>query len=502
MSRASRFAFPLLVVAPLIAAGPAHADATTEAAQALQQQIRAWIADLAGPSVDFGSHAVRVSPAGEAFRFELPVAGPAGAKGWQITGEPVTAMVKPLDGGRWTIESLKLPSPLKVDRAASPDGKPVSWTMEIAGQEVRGLFDPSLATASNFDATLRAYGSFTKTDKATQTTLLDRYSWHGGWMPAGDGRVTVSGSGQGENLNLTAEVPAGPGQVTVTAAAMHSNWRAEGVAFDQLGAVVRSISGLLPAAILAAGSGSPPDSVAPGDRALLRSLVHAVRDLAGGMQTETTVDKLALNAAGVSGTLGSFGIAVRAAATDGMLDASLRLSMDNLDSPLIKGPLRDYLPRRLSLTPSIAGVPASDLMDLLLRAIDSDNPESLLGDLMALIGKGPLKAGLDDVVLDLGAAALKGTGTVTILAADEFEGSAEIVATGLDRLIRSAGTVPELRSAAPVLIFLKGIGEQKGDTVVWKVTYADGQTRVNGTDLGALMAPDEPKTKRPNNRKP
>jgi len=34
---------------------------------------------------------------------------------------------------------------------------------------------------------------------------------------------------------------------------------------------------------------------------------------------------------------------------------------------------------------------------------------------------------------------------------------------------------------------LKGIGEQKGDTTTWNVTYADGHTEVNGTDLSALM---------------
>ena len=47
MSLASRLAVPLFVLAPLIAATPARAEATADGAASLQAQIRAWMSDLA-----------------------------------------------------------------------------------------------------------------------------------------------------------------------------------------------------------------------------------------------------------------------------------------------------------------------------------------------------------------------------------------------------------------------------------------------------------------------
>jgi hypothetical protein len=182
-----------------------------------------------------------------------------------------------------------------------------------------------------------------------------------------------------------------------------------------------------------------------------------------------------------------------------MLNASLHLAVEGIDSPLIPpGPLRDYLPRRIALTPRLSGVPADDLVALLLRGIDGDDHDSLQAEAIGLLAKGPLKAGLDDVVLDIGAAVLKANGTVTIAAPDDIKGSARIDATGLDTLIHNANTVPELRGATPFLIMMKGIGEQKGSTTTWNITYADGHTEVNGTDLSALVpsaptAPDRPR---------
>jgi hypothetical protein len=503
MSLASRLAVPLFVLAPLIAAAPARADAASDAADALQQQIRAWMADLVGPSIDFGSHTVSVRPEGDGFRFDLPVAGPVGSTGWRIIADPVTAMVKPLDGGRWSIESLRMPSPMRIEQAPRPGGKLQSWTAQWAEQETHGVFDPTLATGSSYDAVLDGYSSFGRTEKGTHSTTLYRYTGHAAWQPVGDGRVTASGTGQGENLNITADIPSRPGKVTVSVATVRTNWQVERVAFDQLGTAVRNVTGLLPTAMLAAGKAGVPGSITPADRARLRDLVLALRDLLGGVQQEVTLEKLRLEAGGMSGTLDKLTIGGRAEAPDGMLDASLQLSMDGVNSSLVPdGPLRDYLPRHISLTPSISGVPAADAMALLQRAIDSDDPQSLLGEATGLLGKGPLKAGLDDVVLDLGDAVLKGSGTLTVIAADDIEGSAQVVATGLDTLIRRANTVPELHRAAPFLIFLKGIGEQKGDAITWNITYADGHTTVNGTDLTTLMPSSDSAPKRQRNRRP
>jgi len=498
MSFASRFAVPLLVLAPFIAATPARADTTADGAAALQAQIRAWVAGLTGPAVDLGSHAVRVTPAGDAYRFELPLTGPVGNTGWVITGEPITAIAKPLDKGAWTITSIQLPTPLRVDRTEAPDGKPYSWMLALAGQQVHGQFDPTLATGSRFEGTLRGYSSLSQTAAGTHSSHYDRYVWNGSWVPAGDGRVTVSNQVQGHNLTVFIDAAARNRSITATVGTIRSSGRIERLSFERLGAIVRTVSGLVPTATQAASTAAVPNSIAPDDRTRLHDLVAALRDLLGGVQAQTKLERIRVDVGGQRGTLASLTIGSHAAAPGGMLNASFNLAVEGFDSPLVpQGPLHDYLPRRIALTPRVSGVPADDLMSLLDRAIDGADKDSLQAEALGLLAKGPLKIGLEDVAIDLGAATLKANGSVTIAAVDDIKGSARIDAVGLDTLIHSANTVPQLASAAPFLIMLKGIGEQKGDTTTWNVTYADGHTEVNGTDLSALMpsspaTPDQP----------
>jgi len=497
MSHASRLAVSLLALAPFIAATPARADpvtmpaganVTADAAGALQTQIRAWVAGLTGPAVDFGSHALRVTPEGDAYRFEVPVMGPVAGTGWAITGAPITAIAKPTDGGGWTIQSLHLPTPIRADQPAAPDGSPRNWMLTLAGQESHGRFDPTLRGISSFDTVLHGYVSVTQTATGTQTMHYDSYTAHVGWTPAGDGRVTMTNTGQGQNLTVFVDRPAGAQPVTVSAGSIRSTGRVERIAFDRIGAIVRDIGGLVPSAVQAAAAAAAPNSISAADRPRLHDLVVSLRDLLGGVQAETTMEHLRFDLGGQSGSLASLTVGGRAAAAGGMLDASLHLAMAGIDSPLIpQGPLRDYVPRRIALTPHLSGIPATDLIALLLHAIDTGDQDSLQAGAIALLAKGPLKAGLDDVLLDLGGTVLKANGVVTVAALDDIKGSARIDATGLDTLIHSANTVPELASARPFLIVLKGIGEQKGDITTWNITYADGQTLVNGTDLSTLM---------------
>jgi hypothetical protein len=446
------------------------------------------VTDLTGPAVDLGSHAVRVTPAGDAYRFELPVMGPVGNTGWVITGAPITAIAKPQDKGAWTITSIQLPTPLRADRAATAEGKPYSWMLALAGQQVHGRFDPTLATGSRLDGALRGYSSLSQTPAGTHASHYDHYVWNSTWAPAGDGRVTVSNQVQGRNLTVFIDAGSRDRSITATVGTIRGSARIERLSFERLGAIVRTVSSLVPTAVQAAGAGAAPNSITPEDRTRLHALVAAVRDLLGGYQGQTKAEHIRVDVGGQHATLASLTIGGHAAAPGGMLDASLNLAVEGFESPLVpQGPLHDYLPRRIALTPHVSGVPAADLMSLLDRTIDDADKDALQAEALGLLAKGPLKVGLEDVAIDLGAATLKANGSVTIAAMDDIKGSARIDAVGLDTLIHNANTVPQLASATPFLIMLKGIGDQKGDTITWNVTYADGHAEVNGTDLSALM---------------
>ena len=184
-----------------------------------------------------------------------------------------------------------------------------------------------------------------------------------------------------------------------------------------LGAAVRSIAGLCPPPC------SPPvrqrtPSLAPADRAGLRNLVLALGDVVGGAEQNGTLEKLRLRGGGASGTIDSITIGTDAAAKDGLLDASLRSPWRASRRQLIPdGPLSDYVPRRLAAHPHISGVPASDLIALLLRAIDSDHSPCCRSRRWRCSPRArsgwPRRTGFD-----LGDARLQASGMATIAAPD------------------------------------------------------------------------------------
>ena len=523
-----RLAVPLLVVAPLVAAMPARAESSADTAAALQASIQAWIADLIGPTVDLGTHKVVVAPDGDAYRFELPLAGPVGETGWTVTADPITVVARPADHGAWTIQSFSYPSPLKVEGTVGADKQPLSWGLELAGQDIHGVFDPTLATATSLDATLSGYHSSSHNPTGEQDTSFARYTVHSGWEPAGEGRVNFVSSGRAEGFKATVTVPDKPGPIEVGAEAISGEVRIDGFAFNRLGDAVRTARAMVPAAVAMAATaeadkqasaaapkpgqpkpgqpnqaGAPPSAARPltaEDRAGLHGLVVDVSNLLSGAQEEFKVEHLHVDMNGQGVTLEGLSFAAKAAAPGGMLDTSLTLALDGIDTPLVPpGPLHDLLPRHLALTPHVTGVPMDDVVALLLRVID--NPDADKQDVpppqaeaIRLLAKGPLKVALEGVAIDLGDVGVKGAGSLTIAGATvaEINGSARIEATGLDGLIQRANTVPELMTAAPFLLLVKGLGEQKGDTIAWNITYANGHAMVNGKDLRALMPQQHP----------
>ena len=59
----------------------------------------------------------------------------------------------------------------------------------------------------------------------------------------------------------------------------------------------------------------------------------------------------------------------------------------------------------------------------------------------------------------------------------------------IDALLQQASKVPELKQIVPVLIFVKGIGEQKGDRMVWRIAIKGQTVTINGVDMSSLQPP-------------
>ena len=124
-----------------------------------------------------------------------------------------------------------------------------------------------------------------------------------------------------------------------------------------------------------------------------------------------------------------------------------------------------------------------------MTAIDSDqpNPDALQQQALALLRKSPVTVAIDHLDLDLGPARLRGGGSVQIAAPNAISGEGRISIVGLDALMKQATTVPELKPALPVLIMMKGLGQQQGDTTVWRIRYSGNKVMVNGNDLSAMI---------------
>jgi len=567
--------------AALAAASPdARAeDVSADAAQALEQQVHDWLAALLGPQANLGERPLHITADADHFRVELPFAEPLAAIGITAEAEPISARLTPLDGGRWALDGVRAPSPLRLSYAIPPSGTAGEggtgvFTATIEQQDQHAVIDPSLATPSRWDTTIKGYTSSVEGTKemGTSTLRVDEMTVHVAVDPVADGRVDIVEQTDSRLLASNTTMPQ-VGLASFSVGRMQGAVRLHAVAPERIAPIVHAALALAPlgaAAAARAGVGAgaapggggvdhkavhelaeanrkaaeadrqaaeadkqavadgrmtpaerkqraterhaaaqarmqalqaararPPAPAEAGATATLTAEQHAaahdalvaLADLMAGFDERQTLEDVHAVGAGHSGHLDRLVTGFSVGAPDGRVQLRLTFALDGLDSPDVPpGVFRDYMPRHIAISPRLGGVPAADLRDLLLRAADSNGDDPLLeARAKALLEKGPVVAGLDELSLDFGPATLKGSGEVRIASADRYDGEAHFVATGLDALIRQANTVPELKQAGPVLFLLKGMGRQDGANTVWDIVYRDNKVLVNGNDLSAML---------------
>jgi len=486
----------------------ARAQPTAEQARALELQLRAWLVGLIGPNMPVSERPFQVTAEDDHYRIESNITGPVADTGLSIESSPLAVNGKPLDGARWELEPIDRPASIRVIRDL-PDAKGFrSVSVKIGGEAGHWLLDPSFATASTFETTIRDYVARREWANGSQTSRIERLISQSTWEPTEGGRLNIVTSVTAEHPTSEGALPDG-GRLILTAERETTTGRLMELAPERIGEAIRAAAELAPlvrAEIQIYEKAAPTDCTGEGcsqaatsqhgtptQRQALHALIQAVRGLMTGMNGHATFDKVHIIAGPHEASLDRAAFGTDAIVLDGMLHARLSLAVDGLDSPEIPaGVFRQYLPRHVALTPRVSGIPSTAGIDLLLRAIDSpddNNSEQLQAEAKGLMRQGPLTFGLDDVTLDLGPARLTASGEVQVPAPEpeEISGHADISATGLDALVKQAHTQPDLRRALPVLIMLKGLGEQDGEATVWHVTYRDRQWLVNGNDLTQMV---------------
>lgn len=483
---------PVLIACVVMAPLFARAEVTTEGAAQLEKGIHDWVAGLLGPQVPLPPLPVRITTEADHYRVDTDIGGPIGTTGYTIDPGSIVASIHPLDGNRWSLDGFRWPSPLRVTSRHAIGPAPISWTLKLGDQDVRGVLDTTLATASTLDVAVRDYSVVTETGEGQQTARTETYKVHSVWDPTSDGRLNMSTETALHNVVISQDRPAEE-KANMTIDSLAGVARLDRVDLGKLKQIIPTTIAFgmgMDAARKGDGHTADSEGIPESLRPLARELVLTASALLGGGKEDITAEGIRVEAQGYSASLARLNFGLEAGVPEGRLTTRLHLSFDGIDSSAIpKGVFRDYLPRHFSMTPRVSGIPAADVIQLALHAIDAGDKDqdALQAEAIGLLAKGPLEVGIEELALDLGLATLKGIGALEIPSPDAIKGKAEITVTGLDALIKRASAIPQLKQGAPVLIFLKGIGEQKGDATVWRVIYENNSVTINGTDLSQMI---------------
>lgn len=507
MSIATRLRGVALVaglLVPVSAVAQVPALPTEQGAKEIADAVRSWLERQTANLVDLSALALRVLPEGESYRLELPFGGSYFDNALVLGDGAAVATVKPLDGGRWSIVNITLPPALRGEVRNAKDGQFSVMDMTIGNQQTTGVYDPSLSTPSTYITTISDYRSEVRSAGGVQSARIGKISGRSEWLPTGPGRVTIQGDSTLEDYTSLSPLPGGE-QVKVTIERIGGATRIENFDIDAMGALLRTAFEV--GAKAGGNSGgakrAPPGGKTEGkaggkaegkaedktaDKTVMIRLLDQIFAMMDAMETDQTYENIRVEGGKLfSGSLRRFGLGFAAGAPGGKMEVKLRLALEGLESPMIPpGPWLEFIPHKLTLTPKLAGVPKEAVMTLLRQAIATEGRE-IAEDGMALLADHPVELAIEDLLIDLGPLRLKGQGSLIVSSPQEAGGEAELRATGLDALIRRANAVPELKMAAPVLIFLKGIAKQEGNESVWSITYADKKVMVNDTDLSDLM---------------
>ncbi len=179
-------------------------DIGPEQAQALQQQLKDWLAGLLGPTVKLPDMPWRITGEHDHYQLTWPIPGVENP----ADKPAVTASIRPLDGGRWSIDDVKAPSAAKftVTVPDKPDdlttGSPMKIAYTIGTQDTHAAIDPNLATPSTLHVDIGAIAVTADNAKQHQEQHIDRYLTDTTLQPAQNGRLDLTTDGDHRRMEI------------------------------------------------------------------------------------------------------------------------------------------------------------------------------------------------------------------------------------------------------------------------------------------------------------
>ncbi len=493
---------------PWLAGGARAQDATsltteqtTSLAHALGVYDEATVTRLFGPGSD------RVTPEGDHYVVKMPL--DQGRSETMVSGDDVTYHAKALDGGRWQLDALTLPATFIIGPKGAKD--PIKVELNTTGLDYKATIDPANATPSAADVALATMHAHLTGSGAAQpgkppepldiTLDSGKLDDHATTSAAIDGRVD-----QATTFSLAdlAAVVAGTKPVNFKVGKLSGDMKIAGLSPERsrafatkLAEVQREAAKAAPTPAPIAGVTPPVEAAkpttTPEQRAAYKELIAIGRDLLTSVTLNEEADGVTITGSdGRNIQMAKLSLLTEGSAPGGKLDAKESITMEGLVVPgLPPGPIAGLIPRHVVMVPHVTGIPTDDLAALANQMLDNPNadPSTLAPAGMAMLAKGPIHVGLDQLAFDLGPATFEADGAYDIVSPTPTanNGSADIKATNLDDLMKVLSTDEQTKPGVAAIIFLKGIGKQDGNAVTWHVDYKDSHILVNGTDMSQLI---------------
>ncbi len=498
MRRAAPFAHGLcrlglfaLALIPLVP-GAARAQTTPDGAKALEQQIHDWITGTLGPNVKIAQRPIQVTANGDHYDLSIPVGDTPTSPRW-------TATARERSGGRYAIDDIHFPSPaefhIKLPDTVTQGGPPgmsgdITYKVTVGSQAAQMLVDPSFATTTTATSSAKNVDVQSSGGMAPTASHIDSGTSSFIIQPASaNGRLDVAIESNLDGYTINSEMPNAAGALKLGFGKTHLAANATSISRERAVQVLQTAIQFGKA--MAPNQGTDPKPDAPDPAQMAATMLEAVADLASGASFDETVQDMSVDMGGMAGTLHALQIGFGVKGVGGLLQARLDLGAERLTLPeLGLGSMVQLIPSKISLRPTLSGVPADALMALAKNSSEGDEPTPDL--IMALFAKGPIIAGLESMSVAVGGAEFSGLGKLSIASPQDISGTAQVTATNLDLLQQRIAAEPSLAQAGPVIIFLKGIGRSVGSQMVWDISYKGGKVLVNNQDLSALAGGPPP----------
>jgi hypothetical protein len=479
-----------LTTAPAAAqtAVPPPAPPLTPAQSAsLDRAVQLWTNSTTGYTL---------APEGDHYRLALKL--PSLQASGVIQGGQLSATALPVDGGFWRFDDIRAATPIIISTPALPGRAATQATIDLQGQDGHATIDPSLATTSTMAGVATSMtGTFNVAPALSGSFRTGAITTHALWKPAGPGRVDRSSAAAAGDVavQVTGKQP-----LSMTAADIHGEARFKGFSPDRYAALMAFLRANLPNATnmhKPAADGAKPAAsrLTAADRRAMHAALDDARQVASSFEVDGAMDDVAFASAGHSVRFRQVSVAEAAAAPDGRLALSYRMTFDGLSSPDLPAVAKAFVPHRFLISPSVSGLSVDAVFAALGALIDEGlvderNPNALQARAAEILAKGPVSIGLDALAFDFGPATLAGSGAVRVAGArpQDVTAHATVEVKHFNALLKLANSEPSLQQLAPALILLKGIGdEDDSGTVVWKIVYSAGRVLVNGTDLSQML---------------